>query len=44
MEEGRRKKRSYEMEPPRKKKTRKTWAEGIRGVMGEKGINRRRLE
>jgi len=34
-------KRSYEMEPTRKKKTRKTkatWAEGIGELLGEKGL------
>ena len=33
--------------PPGKRKRggpKATWAEGIRGLMGEKGINRRRLE
>ena len=37
----------YEMEPIGKQKRggpKATWAEGIRGLMGEKGINRRRLE
>ena len=40
-------KKSYEMEPTRKKKRGRpklTWAEEIRGLMGGKGINGIRLE
>jgi len=47
MEEGRLLKGVMKWSPPgRRKRSRLqlTWAEGIRGLMGEKGINGRRLE
>ena len=47
MEEGRLPKKSYEMSPPGRRKRgrpKATWAEGIGGLLGGKGINRRRLE
>ena len=47
MEEGRLLKEVMEWRPPGRRKRgrpKATWAEGIRGLMGEKGVNGRRLE
>jgi len=47
MEEGRIPKMVMKLSPPKRRKRgrpKATWAEGIRGLLGGKGINRRRLE
>jgi len=47
MEEGRLPKKVMKWSPPGRRKRRRpkpTWAEGIRGLLGGKGINMRRLE
>ena len=47
MEEGRLTKKVTKWSQPGRRKQgrpKATWAEGIRGLMGEKGINGRRLE
>ena len=47
MEERRLPKKVMKWSPPRRRKQGRpeaTWAEGIRGLLGGKGINRRRLE
>jgi hypothetical protein len=47
MEEGRLPKKAMKWSPPGRRKQgrpKATWAEGIRGLLGGKGINRRRLE
>ena len=47
MEEGRLPKNVMKWSPPGRRKLgrpKRTWAEGIRGLMGEKGINGRRME
>jgi hypothetical protein len=47
MEEGRLPKKVMKLSPPGRRKRgrpKATWAEGIRGLMGEKGINGRRLD
>jgi len=47
MEEGRPPKNVEKWTPPGRRKRgrpKATWAEGIRGLLGGKGINRRRLE
>jgi len=47
MEEGRLPKKVVKWSPPGRRKQgrpKATWVEGIRGVLGGKGINRRRVE
>ena len=47
MEEGRLRKEVTKWSPPRRRKRGRpklSWAEGIRGLVGGKGINGRRLE
>jgi len=47
MEEGRLPKEVVKWSPPGRRKrgrTKLTWVEGIRGLMGEKGLSGRRLE